>query len=190
MNLVERVKAILLQPNMEWKAVSGEPGDIRYLFSNYVAIVAAIPPVCGFIGRSIIGFGPFRVGIFSGLLHAIITYVLTLIGVVVVAYVIDYLAGMFDGKKNLENAMKVSAYAPTAAWVAGVFNLIPSLAFLGLLGLYSIYLLHTGIAALMKPPDSKAVIYTVAVVVSVIVIYLVLFGVIGAMFGIGMMGRF
>ena len=38
-------------------------------------------------------------------------------------------------------------------------------AFLGILGLYSLYLLHTGIAALMKPPADKALIYTIVVVV-------------------------
>jgi hypothetical protein len=190
MNLVERVKAILLQPKSEWAVIEREPGDAGYLFSNYVAIVAAIPPVCSFIGTSIIGFGPIRLGIVSGLLHAVVVYVLTLVGVFVVAYVIDFLAGYFDGKKNLGNAMKVSAYAPTAAWVAGVFNLIPALAILSILGLYSLYLLHTGIAALMKPPESKALVYTIAVVICVVVLWLVIFGVVGALFGVGMMGRY
>ena len=40
-----------------------------------------------------------------------------LVGVFVMAYVIDFLAGTFGGQKNFDNAMKVSAYAPTAAWV-------------------------------------------------------------------------
>ena len=188
MNLVERVKAILLQPKSEWAAIEREPGDAAYLFPNYVCILAAIPPVCSFIGGVVIGYGPFRLGIVSGLLHAIITYVLTLAGVFVVAYVIDFLTGPFGARQNLANAMKVSAYAPTAAWVAGVFNLIPFLAVLGILGLYSIYLLHTGLAVLMRPPESKALLFTIAVIVVVFVVYLIVFGILGALFGIGMMG--
>ena len=188
MNLVERVKAIMLQPKSEWPVIGGEPGDAGYLFPNYVCIVSAIPPVCTFIGGVIIGYGPFHVGIVAGLLHAIIAYVLGLVGVFVMAYVIDFLAGIFDGQKNLGNAMKVSAYAPTAAWVAGVFSIIPFLGILGILGLYSIYLLHTGIAALMRPPESKAVIYTIAVIVCVFVVYFVVFGIVGALFGFGMIG--
>jgi hypothetical protein len=183
MNLVERVKAILLQPKSEWPVIENEPGDAGYLYSNYVAIVAAIPPVCAFIGTSIIGFGPFRVGIFSGLIRAVIMYVLTLAGVFVMAFIIDFLAGVFGGRKNFDNAMRVSAYAPTAAWVAGVFNLIPALALLSIVGLYSLYLLHTGIAALMKPPADKAVIYTIVAIVCVIVIWFVIIGVAGALFG-------
>ncbi len=189
MDLVGRVKGILLQPNSEWKAIEREPGDAGYLFPNYVCIVAAIPPVCSFIGGTLIGYGPFRLGIVSGLIHAVVTYVLTLVGVFVVAYVIDFLAGTFNGRKDLGNAMKVSAYAPTAAWLAGVFGIIPMLSVLSILGLYSLYLLHTGIAALMKPPAEKALFYTITVIVCVFVLYLVVFGIFGALFGIGMLGR-
>ena len=117
MNLVERIKGILLQPKSEWPAIEREPGNAGYLFPNYVAIVAAIPAVCTFIGTSIIGVGPYRVGIGIGLLRAVVVYVLSLVGVFVVAYIIDFLAGTFGARKNPDNAMKVSAYAPTAAWV-------------------------------------------------------------------------
>src|SRR5471030_485192 len=95
MNLVERVKNIILQPKSEWLVIERESGDAGYLFPNYVCILAAIPVVCSFIGTSIIGFGEFRIGIVSGLIHAIVVYVLTLVGVFIVAYVIDYLAGVF-----------------------------------------------------------------------------------------------
>ncbi len=187
MNLVDRAKAILLQPKSEWKVIESEPGDAGYLFPNYVLILAAIPPVCTFIGTTLIGIGPIHVGIGSGISHAFISYVLSLVGVYVMAYVIDFLAGMFDGRKDLGSAMKVSAYAPTAGWLAGVFGLIPMLSILSLLGLYSIYLLHTGIAALMKPPANKAVIYTIAVIVAMIVIWLVVGGIVFAIFGMGAM---
>jgi hypothetical protein len=187
MNFVERIKGILLQPKSEWLAIEREPGNAGFLFPNYVAIVAAIPPVCAFIGLSIIGYGPIRVGIISGFLHAIVVYVLSLISVVVAAYIIDFLAGTFGARKNLENAMKVSAYAPTAAWVAGVFKIIPALAFLGILGLYSLYLLHTGIVALMKPAADKALIYTIAVIVCVIVLWTIVFAIPAALFGMSMM---
>ena len=187
MNLVERVKGILLQPKLEWQAIEREPGDAGYLFPNYVAIVAAIPAVCTFIGTSIIGFGPYHVGIVGGLLRAIVFYVLSLISVFVAAYIIDFLAGTFGARKNFDNAMKVSAYAPTAAWIAGVFNIIPMLAILGILGLYSLYLLYTGIVALMKPPADKALIYTIAVIVCAIILWAVVFTVPAMLFGMSLM---
>jgi Yip1 domain len=175
MNLVERIKGILLQPKSEWQAIEREPGNPGYLFPNYVAIVAAIPPVCTFIGTSIIGYGSYRIGIGIGILGALLTYVLSLVGVFVIAYVIDFLAGTFGARKNIENAMKVSAYTPTAAWVAGVFNIIPALGILGILGLYSLYLLYTGIDALMKPAADKALVYTIAVIVCAIIVWIIIF---------------
>lgn len=63
--------------------------------------------------------GGYRVGIGLGLARAVVVYVLSLVGVFVVAYIIDFLAGTFGARKNLASAMKVSAYAPTAAWLAG-----------------------------------------------------------------------
>ncbi|MGH6682964.1 MAG: Yip1 family protein [Pseudolabrys sp.] len=190
MNLIERVKNILLQPKSEWGVIAREPGDAGYLFTNYICIVSAIPPVCSFIGGTIIGYGPFHLGIVSGLVHAIVLYVLGLVGVFVMAHIINFLAGVFDGQKNLDNAMKVAAFAPTAAWVCGIFRLIPVLAILSILGLYSLYLLHTGIVALMRPPAGKALVYTIAAVVCLIVVWVVVFGIVGAIFGMGMMTRY
>ena len=184
MNLVERIKGILLQPKAEWPAIESEPGDAGYLFPNYVAIVAAIPAVCTFIGTSIVGYGGYRIGIGLGLVRAVVVYALSLAGVFVVAYIIDFLAGTFGARKSPENAMRVSAYAPTAAWIAGVFNIIPALAFLGILGLYSLYLLHTGIVALMKPAPDKAVLYTIAVIVCAIIVWIVIFGITALLFGV------
>ena len=171
MDLVARVKGIILNPKAEWPQIEREPGDFSSLFSNYVMYIAAIPPVATFIGTSLIGFGPVRLGIFTGLIYALFTYALTLIGVFVMAYVIDFLAGTFGAQRNFDNAMRVSAYSPTAAWLAGIFNLIPALGFLAILGLYSIYLLHTGLVALMRPPAPKAVLYTVVTVVVMIVVW-------------------
>ena len=183
MNLVERVKGILLQPKSEWGAIEGEPGSAGYLFPNYVAIVAAIPAVCSFIGTSLFGMGGYRVGIGIGLASAIVLYVLSLIGVFLVAYIIDFLAGTFGARKSPDNAMRVSAYAPTAAWVAGVFNIIPALSFLGILGLYSFYLLYTGITGLMRPPAEKALVYTIAVIICAIIVWIVIFGLVRLLFG-------
>ena len=184
MNLVERVKGILLRPKSEWSVIEGEPGNAGYLFPNYVAIVAAIPAVCSFIGASLFGVDGYRVGVGVGLASAIVLYVLSLIGVFILAYIIDFLAGTFGARKSPENAMRISAYTPTAAWVAGVFNIIPALSFLGILGLYSFYLLYTGIAALMRPPAEKTLLYTIAAIVCAIIVWFVIFGIVRLLFGL------
>ncbi len=146
MNLFERVKGILLNPRAEWAIIEREQGDVAYLFMNYVAILAAIPAVCGFIGSSLIGIslpglGTIRVPIVTGLVGAVVGYLLTFAMVYIVALLADLLAPTFQGQKNPENALKLVVYSYTPAWLAGVFLLIPSLGFLAILGLYGLYLL-------------------------------------------------
>jgi hypothetical protein len=78
----------------------------------------------------------------------------------VVAIVADELAPNFGGQKNRIQAMKLIVYAWTAAWLAGVFAIVPVLAILGLVGLYSFYLMYVGAPKLMKVPEDKAIAYT------------------------------
>src|SRR5204862_7881124 len=99
MDLVSRVKNILIDPANEWRVIDGESDTPVDILKNYVAILAAIPAVCGFIGASIIGVGPYRTGIVVGLVAAVVHYVLTLIGVFVVAFSIDAVAEMLGGRK-------------------------------------------------------------------------------------------
>jgi hypothetical protein len=150
-----------------------------YIFTNYVAILAAIPAICGFIGMSIVGIslpgmGTIRMPVASGLLNAVVSYLLTFVTVYVVALVVDALAPTFSSRKNFESALKVTAYSFTPFWVCGFFLLIPGLRFLTILGLYGLYLLWLGLPVLMKSPQEKSIGYTAAAVISAIVIVIVL----------------
>jgi len=169
MNLVERVKAILLTPSTEWKVIEAESGDAQYLFTNYVAILVAVPAVASLIGYSLAGLGVGR-----ALALAIFLYVIYCIAWYVQAYVVDALAPTFGGRKDFPSALKVATYSSTAAWLAGIFHLIPRLSVLGILGLYSIYLLWLGLPVLMKSPSDRAIGYTAAVVVIMIVVVIVI----------------
>jgi Yip1 domain len=175
MDLISRVKNILIDPQNEWRVIDAEPDTPADILKNYVAILAAIPVVCGFIGASIIGVGPYRTGIVIGLFSAIIQYVLALIGVYVIAFIIDALAPTFGGRKDFNSAFKVAAYAPTAAWVAGVFALLPILSVLTILGLYSLYLLYVGLPMLMRTPPERAIGYIIAVIVCAVIVWLLIF---------------
>src|SRR5207248_1712775 len=55
MDLVSRVKGILLNPKSEWATIDTEPASVVSLYTGYIIPLAAIPAICGFIGMSIIG---------------------------------------------------------------------------------------------------------------------------------------
>lgn len=179
MDIVERVKGIILRPKQEWQTISVEPTTIPELYKNYIVILAAIGPVASIIGMSIVGIsvplaGSFRVSIFSSISSAIVHYILTLVGVYVLALIIDALAPTFSGEKNINQAFKVAAYSSTPGWVVGVIGIIPSLSPLMIFGLYGLYLLYLGLPTLMKSPREKSLGYTIAVIIAAIVIFMVI----------------
>ena len=182
--LVARVKAILLQPRPTWDVIAGETATVGGLYRSYVIPLALIPAVCGLIGALVFGYGAFGVTyhppIVGSIVQALIRFCLSLVGVYLLGLIIDALAPTFGGTKDAMQAFKVAAYSWTAAWVAGVFGLIPALSILSLVGLYSLFLLYAGLPHLMKVGEDKAMGYTALVVVCAIVINLVIFGVLGA----------
>lgn len=174
MNLVDRVQSILLRPKITWLAIEEEPADAASIYRNYVMILALIPAVASFIGLSLVGIGvfgvSFRVPIVAGLANMVVGYVMSLVMVFVLALIIDAMAPTFEGTKSQIGALKLSAYASTAAFVGGIFSLVPSLSVIGALAaLYGVYLLYTGLPVLMKCPPDKAIAYTAVVVVCAIV---------------------
>jgi len=184
MNLVDRAKKILLQPKTEWPVIAAEPHTVQGLYTGYVMILAAIPAVASFIGYSLIGVSmlgtSYRWPITNGIAHLVVSYLLSLGWVYVLALIIDALAPNFGGEKNFMQALKVSAFSPTAMWIAGIFSIVPLLAILGIVGLYSLYLLYTGLPVLMKTPEDKAVPYTVVVIIVAIVLAII----VGALAGL------
>jgi Yip1-like protein len=194
MSIIDRVKNICLTPNTEWPIIASEPSSTGSLIGGYVAPLAAVGAVAGLIGGSIIGqsglfTGTYRVPLAAGLVLACWTVIGAIIGVVLIAFIINALAPTFGGEKNSGRAMKVAVYSFTPAWVAGVLQIIPALGILGILaGLYGLYLLYLGLPVLMKAPRDKAAGYTVVTVVCAIVVMAVVTAVGGLMIGAGAMG--
>jgi hypothetical protein len=193
MNLVERVQAILLRPRQTWPTIAAEPADVATIYSRWVAILAAIPALATFIGWSLIGGGMFgvsyRIPIATGVAQLVVGYLLSLVVVYVLALIVNALAPTFGGSKDFVAALKVVAYGSTAGFVGGIFNLLPSLAWLALIAaLYSIYLIYTGLPTLMRCPPEKAGAYTAVVVVCGFVAMVVLAGVSSLFIGHGPMG--
>lgn len=189
--LVARVQGILLRPRAEWEVVAGETASVQGLL-GYAAIVSALPA----LARIVSGFMPhcfFGVCVTSNpawvVVSAVVYYLATLVGVFLVGLVIDALAPSFGGERNQVQAMKVAVYSSTAVWLAGVFLIVPWLgAPLTLLGLYGLYLLYTGLPALMKSPPDKTLGYAAVVVVLALVIFIVVGAIAGGVAAVGAMG--
>jgi hypothetical protein len=178
--LTSRVKGMLLEPRATWKEIDGEftkPGEI---WSKYVIPLAAIGPIATAIGMVVFGqriaFTSLTnsVTVTTAVERAIAGYVISLLLVFVVSRVISLLAPGFGGQRNDVQGLKVAAYASTAAWVGGIFMLIPALGLISLIfSLYSLVLLYIGLPILMKVPQDRAMGYTAVVIIVCIVVFLI-----------------
>jgi len=176
MNLVERIKNILLKPTTEWEVIKKEDHMVSDLFMQYVLKLAAIPAISGLIGFTLFGvsygFGSYRPGFGANLKWAISMYVMSIIGVYILAFIIDVLAPTFGSKKHLPTSMKVVVFAYTAAWVGGIFSLVPALSILGALAsIYSLVLLYKGLQIVKEVPQNKMIGYFVAVIIASLIVY-------------------
>ena len=153
--LIARVKAILMKPKDEWAVIEAEPATIQGIYKSYLVYLAALSPVARFIGDVAFRHAP----IMASAVAAALSYGIWLVGTYLMALLIDTLAPQFGGERSMVQAFKVAAYSTTASAVAGIFAIIPWLAFFAILGLYGLYLLWLGLPRLMKVPQEKALTY-------------------------------
>jgi hypothetical protein len=187
--LIARVIGILSRPQAEWDVIAPEAATTQGLMLGYAAILAALPA----IARAISGLMPhcvfgvcYTANPVFAVSAAVAYYIITLVSVFVMGLIIDALAPNFGGEKNPVQALKVAVYSWTAAWLAGVFIIIPWVGGLfGLLGLYSLYLLFLGIPKLMKAPQDRSLVYTIVVVVLAALVFIVGSAVATSIAGIG-----
>ena len=161
---------MLVDPSAEWARIEKESGDPAYLLSRYVALLALIPAVCGFIGLTLIGAeipgqGVRHAALFDGAFGAIVGYALSFVAVLVLGFIIDMTAPLFGGRKDFDAALKLAVYSYTPVWLAGIFLLLPGFRFLTLTGFYGTYVLAMGLPRLIKSPGSKSPAYALTIAV-------------------------
>jgi hypothetical protein len=159
MNLVDRIKGIVMDPRNEWPKIAAEPATVQSLYTGWIMILAAIGPVALLVSLHSIQL-------------AIAQYVLSLIITFVLALIVDALAPSFGGEKDFIASLKLTAYSYTVAWLAGIFYLLGILG--GLVALlatiYALYTFFLGAPVLKKSTLERAVPFTLVIVLCGIVL--------------------
>lgn len=152
MNLVDRIKGILVEPRNEWPKIAAEPATVQSLYTGWIMILAAIGPIAVLIATGSIQL-------------AIAQYVLALIVSFVMALIVDTLAPSFGGTKDFVASLKLVAYSYTVSWLAGIFLVFGILGgFLSLLAtIYALYVFFLGAPVLRKSSAEKAVPFTLVI---------------------------
>ena len=179
MNLIERVKNILLTPKTEWEVINGETATTQSLLMGYVlpmSIVSAVGPLLsGLLFAGVLGLKFF-------IISAVIAFIASVVGYFVTVIIVDMLAPSFGSEKNMGKSAQLVAYSGTPSYIGGLLSFIPVIGWL--VGLaawaYGIYLMYLGIGPLKKTPEDKKVVYMIIAFVIMIALYFILVAILGA----------
>ncbi len=196
MNLIERVKNIMLSPKSEWEKIDAENLDMKIVIVSYVLPLTVVAAICAFIGYGFIGInvGMFKMrGINWGIYYALTALITPLISVVIAAYVVDMLAPSFGSEKNINKSASLVGFSYTPALVGSFLAILPMLGIIGgLLGLYGIYLWYLGLGPMKGTPDDKKIVYMLVTIIILIVTGIIVGGILSRIllpaFGLSMPG--
>lgn len=166
--IIDRTRGIILSPVQEWETIKNEQKSNLELILTFALPLAVLGALARLVG--LWGWNRYW-GIGWSIRYAVLEALVPLAAIVIASYVLYALAGSFNSDKNLNNAFKLVTHAYTPALLAAVVaNLSLYLSWIGLLGLYSIYLFWTGVPQMLHTPEQKKLGY---VIVSAVVIILV-----------------
>jgi hypothetical protein len=175
MDLIEffqRAKNLVTGPVEEWQVIKEEQTDRSGVVRNYVLPFIFLLAITTFLG--IFLFRNF-VTISIMALGALVTSLGAFLSVYISAYIINELAPRFESKKDFTSSFKLVTYSYTAIFIAhSIASLILPLYFLVIFGLYSVYILWTGLGTMMETPGENRVIYGIICSVTILVAYVLL----------------
>ena len=168
--LLSRVVGILFRTEAEWERIDAEPASGWAPLLTYALLLSLVPALAPLAQRlAALGAPPGPV-----LLLALGSYAVSLLGVAILAAVIDGLAARNGGEPGFIRAMRLAVYSNTPGWVASAIFVLPIPGFLVLIAnLYGLYVLALGLTRIMRAPRNSGFTYLMPVLVACLMINIV-----------------
>lgn len=186
--LLALIKGGLFDPQNTWTSYLGENPDWRQTAINLTGPLLILNVVLTLIFSRMSGSYMYF-GYGQGFLAALVTgLVMSAIGFAIVVLVFNFLAGVFKGKSNFSRAFAAISLAAIPGWLAGIVgSVIPWIGWLiGLAGaILSLVYVYRIMPLALEVPEDKRVVHFVSSLISVIIVNFIL----GAVLGLGSMGR-
>jgi hypothetical protein len=171
---------MLLAPKAEWLLIAREAPPATRVYATFVLPLAILAAFVALIRISYVGTADslgilVRAPLRSGFLAAALVLVCSVLGILVVALIIDALASFFGGARNRRLAAATAAYSSVPIWIATVFVPFPNLwpALYGLAVVWHTYLLFLGLRVLMRASRDRVLGYATTVVLCAILLEIV-----------------
>ena len=166
-----RLIGVFTHPKKEWEVVRDAKCTLLECYIKHVLLLAAIPPVCAYIGATQVGWSigsnTFRLTEASTLPMAIGFYLFSLLAVYIMGRSIEWMANTFDTKVSLDKSVLIATQVVTPLFLSGFIALFPIPWLIMLVGMvamgYTVYLMYTGIPIVLEIEPEKGFILASAV---------------------------
>jgi len=170
--VLQHVWGLFAHPEEEWRDIRRENCGVGRCYCSHVLLLAAIPPLAGFLGTTQIGW---QIGVGeritltneSALTIAALYYFSMLVGVFTIGKLIHWMGQTYGTKQGLSRCIGLAAYTATPLFLIGIMGLYPVLWLNLILGLpalaYTVYLLYLGLPIMMEIPKEKGFLFASAV---------------------------
>ncbi len=160
--------SLFTRPDRAWTSIrqKEDANSLHYLM--HLLLLALIPSVCLFIGITYVGWSlvdeeRVRLAADSAFQLCLFLYITMVLGAVIMGLFVHWMARSFDVRPSLNLCIGFIAYTITPFFVAGIAGLYPNRWFAAIVillaGLYSTYLLFTGLPAFMRQRSSQSFLY-------------------------------
>ena len=176
----ERVRSLILNPRNEWEVINNENNEYRFLFKEYVLLLALIPAFVNFVGYALIGYRVQFVGLATsftlGLKLMVVFYIATVIAIYSTAWIIQYFALRFSATQSFNKTFELVLFTYFVIIAIGMLNISPSMSrMVSFLNLYCLYIFYFGFRKMIQIKTEKAFVYFAISTIILIVIYFLLF---------------
>jgi Yip1 domain len=170
--ILSHVWGFFAHPEAEWKSIRKEKCTIGRCYFSHVLLLAAIPPIAGYIGTTRVGWHILTAEVHtltprSALWIAILSYLTILVAVFTIGKMIHWMGQTYGTKQSLSQCIALAAYTATPLFLIGVMLLYPVLWLNLLIGLvalaYTVYLLYLGVPIVMGVTKERGFLFSSAV---------------------------
>ena len=181
--LLSHAFGLFTHTGQEWVSIRKEHENPTRLYVAYIAILAAIAPVCAYISTVHFGWSVgseriIKLAEISAVQMCVLTYIAMLVGVFALGYAINWMAKTYGAKEEHvpSNGIALAAYSCTPLFLAGFALLYPvpwfNAAVFLVAACYGAWLMYDGLPIVMGIEKDQAVMYggallTVALVILV-----------------------
>lgn len=191
--ILNHIWGLYAHPKEEWQTIEKRHESLMYSMIH-ILVVALIPAICSYYATAHLGWAigagdVIKLSQTSAITMSIAMYGGLVVGVLGLAYLIQWMAVTFDAKPDFTQSLELAAYTATPLLMSGLAALYPVLWFVAVVGLaaltYSVYLLYSGVPIMMNIPEEKGFIYSSSVVTCGLVLIVALMAFSAIIFGMG-----